>query len=152
MDNMSKRQRSFTMARIRSKNTTPERKIRSALFKMGFRYRKCVKDLPGTPDIVLKKFKAVIFVNGCFWHHHAGCFKAVIPKTNRVYWEQKIQGNVAKDLTNTVALQALGWRVITIWECEINSDLSSVMSKIITFLRQGASGGKAPLVSERLMG
>jgi DNA mismatch endonuclease, patch repair protein len=136
MDNMTKRQRSLTMSRIRSKDTRPECRVRSFLYKMGYRYKKNVRELPGSPDIVLRKYNSVIFINGCFWHHHEGCSKATMPKTNKTYWREKLQRNAAKDNANSRMLNSMGWRVITIWECEINQDLSSALAKIIEFLNK----------------
>ena len=105
------------MSRIRSTNSAPEEKVRKYLFSKGFRYRKNVKKLPGTPDIVLPKYRAVIFINGCFWHKH-NCRRFVWPKTNIEYWQKKIEGNVERDHKNYTLLKSEGWHVIVIWECE----------------------------------
>lgn len=117
-DNHSKEVRSKNMAHIRSKNTTPELRARKYLFSHGFRYRKNVNKLPGKPDIVLKKYNTVIFVNGCFWHKH-DCPRFVWPSSNQDYWIPKIQGNVERDQQNYSKLKELGWNVIVIWECEL---------------------------------
>ncbi len=117
-DNHSKEVRSMNMSHIRSKNSKPEELVRKYLFLKGFRYRKNVKTLPGCPDIVLPKYKTVIFVNGCFWHKH-DCPRFVWPSTNEEYWRPKIMGNVERDKRNLAELQQLGWTVLTVWECEL---------------------------------
>lgn len=117
-DNHSKEIRSMNMSHIRSTNSKPEEIVRKYLFSQGFRYRKNVRGLPGTPDIVLAKYKTVIFVNGCFWHKH-DCPRFVWPSSHQDYWEPKLQHNVERDKKNIEALNALGWTVITVWECEL---------------------------------
>lgn len=117
-DNHSKEVRSMNMSHIRSKNSKPEELVRKYLFSKGFRYRKNVKTLPGCPDIVLPKYKTVIFVNGCFWHKH-DCPRFVWPSTNEEYCRPKIMGNVERDKRNLAELQQLGWTVLTVWECEL---------------------------------
>ncbi len=117
-DNHTKEIRSMNMSHIRSTNTKPEEKVRKYLFSKGLRYRKNVRTLPGKPDIVLKKYKTVVFVNGCFWHKH-DCGRFVMPASNTEYWEKKISGNVERDKTNTALLEEQGWRVIVIWECQL---------------------------------
>ena len=117
-DNHSKEVRSMNMSHIRSKNSKPEELVRKYLFSKGFRYRKNVKTLPGCPDIVLPRYKTVIFVNGCFWHKH-DCPRFVWPSTNEEYWRPKIMGNVERDKRNLAELQQLGWTVLTVWECEL---------------------------------
>lgn len=117
-DNHSKEVRSMNMSHIRSKNSKPEELVRKYLFSKGFRYRKNVKALPGCPDIVLPKYKTVIFVNGCFWHKH-DCPRFVWPSSNEDYWRPKIMGNVERDKRNIAELQQLGWNVLTVWECEL---------------------------------
>ena len=106
------------MSRIRSKNTKPEELVRKYLFSQGFRYRKNVRDLPGCPDVVLPKYKTVIFVNGCFWHMHM-CARFKYPASNIDYWFPKLQRNVERDKENRDILLAEGWKVITVWECEL---------------------------------
>ena len=108
----------MNMSHIRSTNSKPEEKVRKYLFSKGLRYRKNVKTLPGKPDIVLPKYKTVILVNGCFWHHH-DCGRFVWPSSNEEYWHKKIDGNVERDRQNRDALEEMGWRVITVWECEL---------------------------------
>ena len=119
-DIFSTEKRSDIMSKIRSKNTKPEVKLRKALFARGFRYRTNDKRLPGTPDIVLRKYGTVIFVNGCFWHHHPDCKIATMPKTNTEFWQSKIKRNRQRDLENYWKLGELGWEVIVVWECELN--------------------------------
>lgn len=109
------------MSHIRSKNSKPEELVRKYLFAQGFRYRKNVAKLPGKPDIVLPKYRAVIFVNGCFWHKH-DCPRFVWPTSNTEYWKKKINGNVERDGANHKLLEETGWKVITIWECELKKD------------------------------
>ena len=108
----------MNMSRIRSTNSKPEEIVRKYLFSKGFRYRKNVKKLPGCPDIVLPKYKTVIFVNGCFWHKH-DCPRFVWPSSNQDYWIPKIQRNIERDRLNAAELQKKGWHIITVWECEL---------------------------------
>ena len=117
MDTLSQIDRRRTMQAIKGKNTKPEMIVRSYLFSKGLRYRVNVKKLPGTPDIVLKKWKCVIFVNGCCWHGHQGCF--ILPKSNTDFWKNKIERNINRDRDNIIRLESMGWRVIVVWECEI---------------------------------
>lgn len=119
MDNRSKEARSKNMSHIPSKNTKPEETVRKYLFSKGFRYRKNVSTLPGKPDIVLPKYNAVVFVNGCFWHGHQGCKWFVRPKTNSEFWDAKFQYNAERDQRNYKKLEEMGLRVFIIWECEI---------------------------------
>jgi DNA mismatch endonuclease (patch repair protein) len=119
MDTISKKHRSWNMARIRAKNTKPELKVRSILHRSGYRFRLHVQELPGCPDIVLPKWKTIVFVNGCFWHRHKGCKFAYSPKTRQAFWQKKFRENVKRDARKALALAALGWRVETVWECEI---------------------------------
>ena len=111
----------MNMSHIRSKNSKPEEIVRKYLFSKGFRYRKNVKDLPGKPDIVLPKYKTVVFVNGCFWHKH-DCHRFVWPSSNKEYWIPKIQKNVKRDLENTRQLKEQGWQVLTVWECQLRAN------------------------------
>ena len=130
-DNHSKEVRSINMSHIRSTNSKPEEIVRKYLFAEGFRYRKNVKKLPGCPDIVLPKYKTVIFVNGCFWHMH-DCPRFVWPSSNQDYWRPKILRNVERDKQSCKELESLGWKVITVWECELKKKvLEETMRKII---------------------
>jgi len=115
-------QRNFNMSRIRSKNTKPEILVRKFLHANGFRYRLHDKKLPGKPDIVLPKYKTVILVHGCFWHGHEGCKYFVVPKTRTEWWVNKINTNKLKDESNENELKTLGWKVLTIFECELKPD------------------------------
>ena len=119
MDRVSKEIRSRNMSRIRSKNTLPEILLRKALFREKIRYRLHVKELPGKPDIVIKKYKLVIEVRGCFWHGHEKCKKGHIPKSNTKFWEGKIKRNKERDRINEKLIVDLGFKYIPIWECEI---------------------------------
>lgn len=119
MDVHNKEIRSYNMSRIKGKKTKPEEVVAKYLFANGFRYRRNVKGLPGTPDIVLKKYRTVIFVNGCFWHCHEGCKWFVRPETNAEFWKKKFDCNRERDKQNYKKLQDDGWNVIIVWECEI---------------------------------
>ena len=121
-DNHSKEIRSKNMSHIRSKNTKPEEIVRKFLFSRGLRYRKNDKRYPGCPDIVLPRYKTCIFVNGCFWHQHPDCKYAVLPSSNKDYWIPKLQNNKQRDIQNETALRGEGWRVITVWECELKKE------------------------------
>ena len=109
------------MSRIKGKDTKPEETVRKYLFSQGFRYRKNDKRLPGSPDIVLPKYKTAIFVNGCFWHGHAGCKYFVWPQNNAEFWRKKIDGNVLRDQKKEEQLRRNGWHVIVIWECQLKT-------------------------------
>lgn len=122
-DNHTKEIRSMNMSHIRSKNTKPEEIVRKYLFSKGLRYRKNVRKLPGCPDIVLKKYKVVIFVNGCFWHKH-DCGRFVWPSSNAEYWSKKINRNVERDAQNIALLTEQGWRVLIIWECQLKKKVA----------------------------
>jgi len=139
-DNHSKEIRSMNMSHIRSKNTKPEELVRKYLFAHGFRYRKNVKALPGCPDIVLPKYKTVIFVNGCFWHKH-DCQWFVWPSSNQEYWIPKITANVKRDEKNYSLLQSCGWRVIVVWECELNKKLVNQTLQRLREQIKTSSGG-----------
>ena len=121
-DNHSKEVRSKNMSHIRSTNSKPEEIVRKYLFSKGFRYRKNVRTLPGCPDIVLQKYKTVIFVNGCFWHKH-DCPRFVWPSSNQEYWRPKILRNVERDQLSRQELETLGWKVIVVWECELKKKI-----------------------------
>jgi len=121
-DRFTPEQRHKCMSHIKGKNTKPEMLVRKALFHKGFRYRINVKGLSGHPDIVLRKFNAAIFINGCFWHGHEGCKKSSIPHTNTEFWTAKISTNKNRDMANIESLKRKGWRVFVIWECELSKD------------------------------
>lgn len=120
-DILSKERRSWNMSRIKSKNTKPEIIVRKLLFSMGYRYRLHIRDLPGTPDIVLPKYRTVIFVNGCFWHRHPNCKYTTMPKSRTDFWSNKFLANIERDKRNYSELKKLGWKIIIIWECEISN-------------------------------
>ena len=129
MDVLTPEQRCRNMSAIRAKNTAPELLVRRALHAMGYRYRLHRKDLPGNPDIVLPKYKVVIFVNGCFWHRHSGCKYATTPASNADFWKAKFEANIARDKRNYTQLEKLGWKVVVIWECEIRKgEISKLIS------------------------
>lgn len=107
------------MSRIAGKDTKPEELVRKYLFSKGFRYRKNVRKLPGTPDLVLPKYRTVIFINGCFWHGHEGCKYFVWPKNNAEFWKQKIETNISRDQRKEAQLRDMGWNVLIVWECEL---------------------------------
>lgn len=130
MDTVTPEQRSDNMSRIRSKNTKPEIVVRHHLHALGFRYRLHSPKLPGHPDIVLPRWHTVIFIHGCFWHRHEGCRKASTPKSNVEFWTAKFERNVARDRKEHAALEAAGWHVIVLWECEIKSKLSVLANEI----------------------
>ena len=118
-DKISKEHRSWNMSRIRSKHSKPEKQVRSVLHRMGYRFRLHVTDIPGKPDIVLPKYQTIIFVHGCFWHRHEGCKYAYTPKSRVTFWEQKFKNNLERHAKVTQQLRDLGWKVLTIWECEV---------------------------------
>lgn len=129
--------RSYNMSRIRGKDTKPELRVRRYLFSRGLRFRKNDKRYPGKPDIVLPKYRTVIFVNGCFWHAHENCEKFVMPKTNTDFWLPKLERNRQKDQQNTLRLTEQGWSVITVWECQITGPdgeriLAELYSEIVS--------------------
>lgn len=121
------------MSRIKGRDTVPEKRVRSLLHRLGFRFSLRNQKLPGRPDIVLKSRKVAIFVHGCFWHRHKGCRNAVLPKTRADFWRSKLDGNVQRDKRNAVALKLQGWSVLTIWECEVD-DESRLSQKLLAKL------------------
>lgn len=130
--------RSENMARVKSKNTKPEIFLRKLLWHKGFRYRVNYKNLPGSPDIYLPKYKTVIFVNGCFWHMHENCKYSSIPKSNYEFWKNKLEGNVERDKKNYAQLESMGIKVIVVWGCEIKRMMKdeSVLSKKVNSIYQ----------------
>lgn len=120
-DIFSKSKRSEIMSKISGKETKPEILVRKYLFSKGFRYRKNVKELPGRPDIVLPKYKTIIFIHGCFWHGHEECKKSALPTTNTEFWREKIGKNIERDRRTIAELKQLGWSVVVIWQCEIKN-------------------------------
>lgn len=135
-DSLSSEKRSWNMSRIKGKDTVIEVKVRKYLYHQGFRYRKNVSSLPGKPDIVLSKYKTVIFVHGCFWHRHTGCKDATVPKSRTEFWMRKFERNTENDAKHFEELTKLSWRVIVIWECEVNKKFDETMEALIKALKE----------------
>lgn len=136
-DFMNRTQRSRAMAAVRRSETAIERTLRSHLHRKGFRFRKNVKDLPGRPDIVLTKHRCVVFVHGCFWHHHKNCKRSKLPTTRHAFWAKKIGDNVKRDQRQTRALRKDGWKVITVWECSLKVDTTGkerILERVIAHI------------------
>lgn len=134
-DTLTSERRSWNMSRIRGRNTGPELRLRSLLHRAGFRFRLHAKQLPGRPDVVLPRYRTAIFVHGCFWHRHPGCRNATTPSTRREFWQEKFDSNVNRDARNRVALEAAGWTVLTVWECELKADAEGVVRRLADELR-----------------
>ena len=133
----TKETRSYNMSMIKGKNTKPEMIVRRYLFSKGFRYRVNVKELPGKPDIVLRKYRTVIFINGCFWHGHEGCKYFVIPKTRTEWWRAKIDKNIARDAEVRDKLRSMGWRTMVVWECQLKpKQRENTLSEIALLLEK----------------
>ena len=147
MDRMTKEQRSRCMSRIRGKDTKPEILVRKGLYARGFRFRLCDGRLPGRPDVVLPKWGVVVMVNGCFWHGHKGCRLATRPKSNEEFWRAKVERNIHRDEVTVAHLEALGWSVITVWECELGKDADSRIDRLADEIR---SAGQARLDAEEM--
>lgn len=138
MDVHDKETRSYNMSCIKGKNTKPEEQVRKYLFSLGFRYRKNDKRLPGTPDIVLPKYKTVIFVNGCFWHGHKGCKYFVYPESNAEFWRNKIETNIERDRRKSLELEQQGWKVIVVWECQLKKNvIHDTLTSLVDEIRRG---------------
>lgn len=133
-DHMVSASTSARMKRIRQRDTAPELEVRRALTALGVRYRLCPSDLPGRPDLANKSRRWALFVHGCFWHHHQGCRLATIPKSNREFWIEKLSGNRRRDTSKVHALEALGYRVFVVWQCEIAD--STALSRLGSILRR----------------
>ncbi|MFZ2451785.1 MAG: DNA mismatch endonuclease Vsr [Methylovulum miyakonense] len=141
--------RSRTMAAIRSKNTKPEKWVRSALHRQGFRFRLHNKALPGSPDLVLRKYHAVIFINGCFWHQHEGCKASHLPKSRTDFWERKFARNVARDQKVLYQLKVLGWRAAIVWECGLKKkQRETILQHLVAWLHSGAEYFEMPVYDE----
>lgn len=134
-DKVSKEKRSWMMSRIKGKDTKVEVLVRSYLFSKGYRFRKNDKRYPGKPDVVLPKYKTVLFINGCYWHRHPGCKYAQTPTSNVEFWQEKFKKNVANDKRNIKRLEESGWNVITLWECELKKNFDETMLKLESMLR-----------------
>ena len=127
VDKLTPKKRSWNMSRIRSINTSPEKIVRSLLHRKGYRFSLHRKNLPGKPDIVMPRHKTIIFVHGCFWHQHRGCKRSNMPKSNIGYWKGKLKQNVIRDSKRKQKLKSLGWKIITIWECETENPKKSIL-------------------------
>ena len=135
-DRISKEKRSWNMSQIHSSNTSIELVVRKDLFRRGFRYRINMKTLPGKPDIVLPKYKTAIFIHGCFWHRHTDCKFAATPSSNVEFWNEKFKKNINNDQRHYKDLESLGWRVIVVWQCEINQNFTELMDRLEAEIRQ----------------
>lgn len=138
VDTLAKEHRSWNMGRIRAKDTTPEVALRSLLHRAGYRFRIHDRRLPGQPDIVLAKYRTVIFVNGCFWHRHPGCSKAYTPSSRTEFWQEKFAATVERDARKTAQLQDLGWNVVTVWECRLQKEPEATLSDVVATLNEAA--------------
>lgn len=150
-DRLTREQRSRNMARIRATHTQPELLVRSALHRAGLRFRLHQKSLPGRPDIVLKRYRAVIFVHGCFWHRHSRCRYAVLPKTRAAFWRTKLVGNRKRDERQLRDLEAAAWRVLVIWECALRNpaDRSAVAARAVGWVRGTGAYAEIPAARAR---
>lgn len=150
VDNLTPEQRRKNMMRIRGKDTRPERVVRKLLHALGFRFRLHVPALPGRPDIVLPRYKAVILVHGCFWHRHPGCRWAPSPAVHEDFWEEKFRRNLQRDREVAEQLEELGWRVHVVWSCQTrSSELQALEQSLLAFLRPETSSGAACTVDLR---
>jgi len=140
-DIYSRAARSALMSRVSSKNTQPELAVRRFLHALGFRYRLHDRALPGCPDLVLRKYRTVVFVNGCFWHHHQGCKRSALPKTRVRFWKAKIFGNVTRDSACLREISALGWKYLVVWECE-TADRYKLRLALAPLLLSASSDGR----------
>ena len=136
-DPFSRDERSEIMRHVRSRDTTPERIVRSLLHSLGYRFRLHCQEIPGCPDIVLPKYRTVIFVHGCFWHRHPGCKRATTPSVRKAYWLPKFQRTVERDNANQTELRKKGWKVVVVWECE-TGDLEALARRLSEELRCGS--------------
>ena len=134
--------RSYNMSRIKSKDTKPELLVRKFLHSSGFRFRLHDKKLPGKPDLVLKKYKTVVFVNGCFWHGHEGCKYSELPKTRAEFWRNKIGKNKESDILNIRELQQNGWKVITVWQCELRKNIDERLNLLTDQIKSAQSNNR----------
>jgi len=145
-DTLSPEQRSQLMAKVHGKDTAIEKKVRSYLYKNGYRFRKHVAGLPGSPDIVLKKYRAAIFIHGCFWHGHTGCRKSRLPTTRQSFWEEKHQANLERDARKISELLNTGWRVAVVWQCSLEkpTTLSVTMSTLEDWINSESNQCEIP--------
>jgi DNA mismatch endonuclease (patch repair protein) len=138
-DTLTVQQRRLCMSRVRAKNTTPEMIVRRTIHRIGYRFRLHQKELPGTPDVVLPRHRAVILVHGCFWHQHPRCPRAGLPASNKEFWANKLEGNRRRDARNLRALKRQGWRVLVLWECQIR-DQDRLERRLGRFLGRKPAG------------
>jgi len=138
-DTLSKKQRSVTMSKVRSADTKPEWILRCGLHRLGFRYRLGSKHLPGRPDLAFSRYRAVVFVHGCYWHRHSACKDASTPKSNVAFWTEKFARNKERDRRTERQLAELGWRVIVVWECELVNHTLETIEKVARWLHQGTA-------------
>lgn len=147
-DNLTRAQRTHAMRSVRNRDTKPEILVRSLLHRNGFRFRLHRKKLAGAPDIVLTRHRLIIFVNGCFWHSHRGCSRATIPTTNRVFWQKKLRDNRLRDRRNIRANRELGWRVLTVWSCQLRNS-TGFEKRFLERVNQLRVGGGKPMAIRR---
>ena len=140
-DRISKERRSWNMSRIKGKDTSPEIRLRSMLHRNGYRFRLHSSKLPGRPDIILPKYRAVVFVHGCFWHRHQNCVYATTPKSNVDFWQDKFMRTIIRDQVKNRELVENGWKVFTVWECELNNSPQETFKKIDFCLQEGTNNG-----------
>lgn len=141
MDKLTPEKRSWNMSRIRNRDTKPELALRSALHRLGYRFRLSDRNLPGRPDIVLPKYKTAVFVHGCFWHRHKGCKYAYTPKSKVEFWQHKFEENIARDERNISDILSNGWIPVVIWECQIKHDLDSCLQLLTEQLHSNTRCG-----------
>lgn len=134
-DTLTSERRSWNMSRIKGRDTSPELRLRSLLHRAGFRFRLHAKQLPGRPDVILPKYRTAIFVHGCYWHRHPGCRNATIPSTRREFWLEKFNRNVIRDTRDQAELEAIGWSILVVWECELEADAEGVVRRLTDELR-----------------
>lgn len=147
---MTPEQRHNCMSHIRAKNTKPEVLVRKYLHAAGMRFRIHVKKLPGCPDVVLPKYHTAVFVNGCFWHGHRGCRYATRPRTNAEFWQNKIQNNIRRDELSVQMLEAMGWKVVTVWECELKKGAREVaLPSLVEHIRENGASFASEQASRR---
>lgn len=139
MDILAPEQRSSLMSRIRGKDTGPEMRVRRMAHALGYRFRLHRRDLPGSPDLVFPSHRKVIFVHGCYWHRHQGCRYAYSPKSNTTFWQSKFDGNVIRDRRAIDSLEALGWDVLVVWECE-TQNMEALSLRLLEFLKKNERG------------
>jgi DNA mismatch endonuclease (patch repair protein) len=146
VDRLTTAQRRLNMARIRGVDTTPERILRSALHRAGFRFRLHLRDLPGRPDLVLRRYSAVVFVHGCFWHRHPECLYATAPKTKAQFWADKLDSNRERDARQVKSLLQRGWRVLVVWECSLRkaAEREAVAARAISWIRGKSTFAEIP--------